>query len=103
MTKRKRALLIFAAVVAALCICAVCLHMWYDSLKTAEKTYGGWIINGTQYVYADFNEISPYKETYNLICRSTDGNYDFYEIAEYPDHKYIMERIIYESEVLKRK
>lgn len=66
MTKRKRALLIFAAVVAALCICAVCLHMWYDSLKIAEKTYGGWIINGTQYVYADFNEISPYKETYNL-------------------------------------
>ncbi len=88
--------------VAALCICAVCLHM-YDSLKTAEKTYGGWIINGTQYVYADFNEISPYKETYNLICRSTDGNYDFYEIAEYPDLKYIVERIFYEAEVLKRK
>lgn len=103
MTKRKRALLIFTAVVAALCICAVCLHMWYDSLKIAEKTYGGWIINGTQYVYADFNEISPYKETYNLICRSTDGNYDFYEIAEYPDHKYIVERIIYEAEVLKIK
>ena len=82
MTKRKRALLIFGAVVVALCICAVCLHMWYDSLKTAEKTYGGWIINGTQYVYADFNEIPPYKETYNLICRSTDGNYDFDEIAE---------------------
>lgn len=103
MTKHKRALLIFTAVVAALCICAVCLHMWYDSLKIAEKTYGGWIINGTQYVYADFNEISPYKETYNLICRSTDGNYDFYEIAEYPDHKYIVERIIYEAEVLKIK
>ena len=103
MTKRKRALLIFTAVVAALCICAVCLHMWYDSLKTAEKTYVGWIINGTQYVYPDFNEISPYKETYNLICRSTDGNYDSYEIAEYPYHKYIVERIIYEAEVLKRK
>lgn len=103
MTKRKRALLIFATVVAALCICALCLHMWYDSLKTAEKTYGGWIINGTQYVYADFNEISPYKETYNLICRSTDGNFDFYEIAEYPDHEYIVERIFYEAEVLKRK
>lgn len=41
MTKRKRALLIFGAVVAALCICAVCLHLWYDSLKTAEKTHGG--------------------------------------------------------------
>ncbi len=55
MTKRKRALLIFGAVVAALCICAVCLHLWYDSLKTAEKSYGGWIIYGTQYVFADFN------------------------------------------------
>lgn len=103
MTKRKIVLLISCVLASVVCIAAVCVHLWYDSLKTAEKTHGGWKINGEEYVYADYSEIGSYKETYKLICRSTDGNFDFYEIAEYPDHEYIVERMFYEAEVLKRK
>lgn len=56
-----------------------------------------------EYVYADYREIVPYKETYTLICRSADGDFDFYEIAEYPGREYIVERVFYEAEILKRK
>lgn len=103
MTGRKRALLISGVLAAVLCAAAVCVHLWYESLKTAERTYGGWIVNGAEYVYADYREIEPYKETYTLICRSDDGDVDFYEIAEYPGREYIVERVFYEAAVLKRK
>ncbi len=102
-TKRKIILLILSALAAALCICAVCVHLWYESLKTAKRIPNGWEINGAEYVYADYREIGPYKETYTLICRSVDGDFDFYEIAEYPGREYIVERVFYEAEVLKRK
>lgn len=103
MTRRKRALLITGILAAVLCAAAVCLHLWYESLKIAKKIYGGWIINGEEYVYANYREIGSYRETYTLICRSEDGDVDFYEIAEYPGHEYIVERIFYEAAVLKRK
>ena len=103
MTGRKKALLITGVITAAVCISAVCVHLWYESLKTAEPIANGWKINGAEYVYADYSEIEPYKETYTLICRSVDGNVDFYEIAEYPGREYIAERVFYEAEILKRK
>ena len=103
MTGRKKALLITGVLAAAVCIAAVCVHLWYESLKTAERIANGWKINGAEYVYADYREIGQYKETYTLICRSVDGVFDFYEIAEYPGREYIVERVFYEAEVLKRK
>ena len=103
MTGRKKALLITGVSAAAVCIAAVCVDLWYESLKTAKRIPNGWEINGAEYVYADYREIGPYKETYTLICRSVDGDFDFYEIAEYPGREYIVERIFYEAEVLKRK
>ena len=83
-----------------MCIAAVGVHLWYESLKTAERIANGWEINGAEY---DYREIVPYKETYTLICRSADGDFDFYEIAEYPGREYIVERVFYEAEILKRK
>lgn len=103
MTGRKRALLISGVLAAAVCIAAVCVHLWYESLKTAERIANGWEINGAEYVYADYRKIGSYKETYTLICRSADGDFDFYEIAEYPGREYIVERVFYEAEILKRK
>lgn len=49
MTGRKMALLI-SGVSAAVCIAAVCVHLWYESLKTAKRIPNGWEINGVEYV-----------------------------------------------------
>ena len=51
MTKRKIILLTLSALAAALCICAVCVHLWYECLKTAKQIPNGWEINGAEYAF----------------------------------------------------
>lgn len=54
------------------------------------------------YEEIDYKEISPYKETYNAVCRTIDGVCTLYEIEQYPDHEYLVARWGRDACVVKR-
>ena len=59
--------------------------------------------DGATYHWVNYEKIGAYTETHHVICR-TDffGGYVVYEIREYPDHKYVVVRSMWEAEVYEK-
>ncbi len=70
-------------------------------LRRAEQFDGGFQLDGKVYEETSYTEIEPYNETYNVVCKTTDGDWTIYEIEQYPDHEYLVARMGWEACVIK--
>ncbi len=106
MTKIKNALLIISVIILITAAVIVTLTLWDNSLKRADYTFDGYEIDGAEYTAMGFRwqeEVGDYKETGNIVCKTTDGRWTFYEIDKFPNRKYLVARCFYNAEIIKRK
>ncbi len=71
-------------------------------LRKAEYKGNEFRFDGIAYEEIDYKEIEPYKETYKVVCKTTDGDWTLYEIEEYPDCEYLVARCCFEARVIKK-
>jgi len=106
MTKKKIIILIFMVTALITAISALSYIFWDNSLKRADYTFDGYEIDGAEYTAMGFRwqeEVGDYKETWNIVCKTTDGRWTFYEIDKFPNREYLVARCFYNAEVIKRK
>jgi hypothetical protein len=58
--------------------------------------------DGISYTETDYKEIEPYRETWNIVCKTDDGVWTVYEIDKFPGREYVVARTAWEARVLKR-
>ena len=100
---RKKAIKI---IITALSVIAVLIIVFLAREKyLCRAEYHGDTVefDGMVYKETDYKKISPYKETWRIICKTTDGVWTVYEIAEYPGREYAVIRSAWEARVLERK
>lgn len=106
MTKKKKIIIIVTVAALVLVAVIVTATIWDNSLKRADYAFGGYEIDGVEYTSMGFRwqeEIGDYKETGNIVCKTTDGTWTFYEIDKFPNREYLVARCFYNAEVIKRK
>ena len=106
MAKKKKIITIAAITVLITAISALSYIFWDNSLKRADYTFDGYEIDGAEYTAMGFRwqeEVGDYKETGNIVCKTTDGRWTLYEIDKFPNREYLVARCFYNAEVIKRK
>lgn len=103
MTRAKKSASIIALILLFIGLITAFLILRENRLRRAEYKNGLLKYDNVVYEDADYREISPYEETYKVICKTTDGVWTIYEIAEFPNHEYVVARTGWEAGVLKRK
>ena len=103
MTKIKKVFLIISITILISSAVIVTAIIWDNSLKRADYKWDGYEIDGKNYTWrVDYRELGDYNETWNIICKTIDGRWTFYEIDRFPDHEYLIARCFYNAEVIKR-
>ncbi len=72
-----------------------------SNLRRAEYIGNKLSFDGKVYEETSYTEIQPYKETWKVVCKTTDGVWTVYEIEQYPNHEYLVARTSWEARVLK--
>lgn len=101
MTKKKKIVTIATITLLITAISALSYIFWDNSLKRADYVFDGYIIDGKNYTWVNYSELGDYNETWNIVCKTTDGTWTFYEIDKYPDHEYLAARCFYNAENIK--
>ncbi|MCR5120932.1 MAG: hypothetical protein K6B74_00770 [Ruminococcus sp.] len=98
MTKSKK-IIIFLSIII---VVAAALFIRNKMLCRAVYRGARLEFDGMSYIETDFKEIEPYKETWNVVCKTDDGVWTICEIDKFPDREYVVARTAWEARVLKR-
>ncbi len=101
-SKSKKATIILSVVVAAILLIIGFFIIRENILRKAEYKGNVFRFDGMVYEEIDYKEIEPYKETYKVVCKTTDGDWTLYKIEEYPDCEYLVARCGWEARVIKK-
>ena len=102
MTKKKKRLLVLLIIFFVIISITLVFIIRENILRRAEHTRDKYQFDGMLYEEIDYKEILPYKETYNVVCKTIDGGRVLYEIEQYPDHEYLVARCGWDACVVKR-
>ena len=102
MAKKKKVIMIIGIIILVLIITAVGFRIRDSKLKRADYNNGKLSFDGKSYTEISYKEIEPYKETWKVVCKTTDGVWSVYEIEQYPNHEYLVARSGWEARVLKQ-
>lgn len=100
--RRKKGIVIISILLFIIAFVLVGLHIRNMRLCRAEHYGDTFQIDGKVYEEISYTEIEPYKETWKVVCKTTDGTWTIYEIEQYPEHKYLVARTAWEARVLKQ-
>ncbi|MCH5209318.1 MAG: hypothetical protein J1F04_10555 [Oscillospiraceae bacterium] len=102
MSKKKKRLLVLSIIIFVIISITSVLTIRESILRRAEFIGDGFQFDGMVYKEIGSKEIQPYKETYSVVCKTTDGVWVIYEIQQYPDREYLVARCGWEASVVKR-
>lgn len=102
MTKKKKHIMLTAIILLVLISIVVGLYVRERTLRRADHFDGTLSFDGKTYIEIDYTEIEPYKETWKVVCKTTDGVWTIYEIEQYPEHEYLVMRTSWSARVLKQ-
>jgi len=100
--KKKKRITILATILFILISMIVGLYIRDRTLRRAEYYNGKLSFDEKTYIEIDYTEIEPYKETWKVVCKTTNGVWTVYEIEQYPNHEYLVIRTSWEARVLKQ-
>ena len=101
MTKKKKVTMILSIIILVIIGVILGLRIRDSNLRRAEYTGNTLSFDGKVYEETSYTEIQPYKETWKVVCKTTDGVWTVYEIEQYPNHEYLVARTSWEARVLK--
>ena len=103
MPKKNKASMAVSVILSSIILIIAVFSVREKMLRRAEWTQGTFEFDGKTYQEIDYHEIGSYEETWKVVCKTTDGVWTIYEIAEFPNHEYVVARTGWEAGVLKRK
>ncbi len=101
MTRKKGIVIIF---ILLFVITFVLIGLYFINMRLCRAEHYGntFEFDGKVYEEISYTEIKPYKETWKIVCKTTNGSWTIYEIEEYPGHEYLVARTAWEARVLKQ-
>jgi hypothetical protein len=102
MTKKRKVIISVSIILSIVILLIIALHI--RNAKLCRGEYNDGRLEFDNYAYEDisYEEITPYKESWNIVCKTKDNVWTIYEIEEYPNLEYVVARTAWEARVLKR-